>query len=342
MMDQSVLDSFFAQGKELRVLFRHFQEGTFVHAYLITGEKGFGKRTLARLLSAALLCTSKGARPCCVCKNCLLVEKGEHPDLIMIEQGKPLSQGVKKDRTTIPVEDIREIIRQCSIRSTEGNVHVVTIFDADKMTVQAQSCLLKTLEEPPSDTCMILVTDHPETLLPTVISRCRIVRVKAWDDEYLCRVLEKRGVQPNRIHASVSASNGSVGRALELAGDEQYWRLREEVLESFFRNTSRSNVLRISNAWKDRKQDAENILNILSSFVSTLAEARFYPEKKADLSCFPSNWLAFSEKAEKQRFVQLIEAIAEARSQLQYSVNFQAVTEKLLLTFMGEGNKWQQ
>ena len=83
-------------------------------------------------------------------------------------------------------------------------------------------------------------------------------------------------------------------------------------------------------------------LDSLGQFVSMLAESRFNPEKGVDISFFPANWIRFSGKADLQGFVSLTEAISLARNQLQYSVNFQAVIEKLLFVFIGEGNSWQQ
>ncbi len=341
-MDYDTLNSFLSQGKEIQSVFGQFADKKAVHAYLIAGEKGTGKKTFAQLLAATLLCSSDSGKPCGICKNCLLAEKREHPDLIIIEPGNPLAPGIKKDRQTIPVEDIREMIRLCSVRSTEGNTHVVLVFAADRMTVQAQNSLLKTLEEPPPDTCIILVADQSGVLLPTVISRCQAIRMKAWDDEYIKQVLMKKNIPHDRILAVVSAAEGSIGRAIELAADEQYWILRQEVYNAFFSNKSRSDVIRISNGWKERKQDADRILDILSHAVTMLAESRFCPEKQIDLSAFQPNWQTFSAKADSGRFVFLTEAITAARNQLQFSVNFQAVIEKLLLSFIGEGNSWQQ
>lgn len=338
----SILHSFLEHGDDYQVLFRHLEAGQSVHAYLITGEKGTGKRTLSRLMAAAMLCTSTGKKPCCTCRNCQLALANQHPDQIVIEQGKPLAPGIKKDRSTIPVEDIREMIRLCGVSSTENNMHVVLIFDADKMTPQAQNCLLKTLEEPPSGTCIILVTEHPEGLLPTVISRCRAIRMKAWDDEYILHVLNENGILKARAGEAVSAADGSIGKAVDLAGDDQYWQLRKEVLDAFFVNVSRSSIIRISNAWKDRKQEAEMILNILGQFLALLAEARFYTEKKIDLSGFPAHWQRFSAEAAKEKFVLLVDAVSLARKQVQFSVNFQAVLERLLFIFIGEANSWQQ
>ena len=340
-INHALAESFISQGEEFRVLFRQLEDHTHVHAYLITGEKGTGKRTLARLMCAYLLCNSENGRPCGICRNCSLVEKSEHPDVILIEQGASISSGSRKERTTIPVDDIREMIRLSGTRSPEGNGKVALIFNADKLTVQAQNCLLKTLEEPVSDLCIILVTDHIESILSTVLSRCRMIRMKAWPDEYIFSVLSHEGISGDRASKAVSEAHGSIGEALRLSSDEAYWTEREEILESFFRSSARSDVLAFSNRWKDRKSDADQILSILESLVHRLYEARFNPEKKNTLSEFPEKWQCFSSSAALEQFVELTDAVSNARKQLQFSTNFQAVVEKLLFVFMGEGNKWQ-
>ena len=103
------LASFHEQGPEISGLLSQLAEGRLVHASLITGEKGTGKRTLARLMASALLCSSDGTRPCGKCRDCLLTEQGEHPDVTVIRQGVPLAPDGKKDRTTIPVSEMRSI-----------------------------------------------------------------------------------------------------------------------------------------------------------------------------------------------------------------------------------------
>lgn len=334
--------SFSGQGEEFRVLFHQLENRTQIHGYLLTGEKGTGKKTLCELMASALLCSApEHDRPCGKCRNCKLVSENEHPDLITIEKGVPLASGAGKERNSIPVEDIREMIRLCNIHSTEGNIRVVRIYEADKMTIQAQNCLLKTLEDPPAEICIILVSDHPESLLATVISRCRVFRMKAWQDEYILSVLNHIGISGERASATVSDADGSIGRALKLATNDFYWELRKDVLEIFFNTSTGSKVLSISNQWKDRKKDSDQILSILDGFIRKLAEARFFPEKNIDLSLFPPGWKKFSAEAEKERFVFLSEAIINARKQLQFSTNFQAVFEKLIFLFIGEGSIWQ-
>ncbi len=334
------LKSFELQGEEISGLLAQMQSGKLVHACLITGEKGTGKKTLAGLMAQALLCRAEGSRPCGQCSACRMAEAGEHPDLIMIRRGIPIAPEAKKDRSTIPVDDIREMIRICGTRTMDGSARVVIISDADRMTPQAQNCLLKTLEEPPENTYLLLTTEHPEGVLTTVASRTRPVRLKAWPDEYILRVLEANGVEHGRALESAGEARGSVGKALDLATDEEYWNMREGVIRDFFGTLKRSEILRISNSWKDRKGEAESLMEILESVTRTMLEERLNPGNAGRTARLPANWQEFSRKAGPERFTALLDAVSEARRQLQANVNFQAVLEHLLFIWMGEGNQW--
>ena len=231
----------------------------FLHPYRattatdITGERQqfFLRNRLAKLIAAALLCRSDGDRPCGRCKDCLAAIQGDHPDLIIIQKGLPIASDIKKDRSTIPVDDIREMIRLCSTHTFDGRARVILLLDAEKMTPQAQNCLLKTLEEPPENTYLLLVTDHPDALLTTVVSRTQTIRLHAWPDAYVRSILDARGIDPARASASVSEARGSIGKAIALASDEEYWSLRNEITGSFFGTLNRGEILSISSAWKD-------------------------------------------------------------------------------------------
>ena len=154
------------------------QSARVVHAYLFAGPAGTGKRTLADICARALLCSGQGEKPCDVCPSCKQFLSGNHPDVIRVKPEK-----------SIGVESVRETIDALAVHPYESGRHVVLIDEADKMTPQAQNALLKTLETPPGDAVFFLMTDQMTTLLPTIISRCRIVRFSLLEEADAVRVL---------------------------------------------------------------------------------------------------------------------------------------------------------
>ena len=332
-------DDFRDQGKEILSLRRQIDEGRLTHALLLTGEEGVGKRSLASMVAAGLLCEAVKGKPCGCCASCRQVSANMHPDITVIEKGVPLSQDTAKGRLTIPVDDIREMIRICSQFSFEGKCRVIMIVDADNMTPQAQNSLLKILEEPPKDTYFILTTAHPEQLLTTVRSRCRTVRMIPHETAYIEQVLIRYGTNENKAKQAAAASGGSIGYAIRLASDDEYWQTRQQVMNAFFRNRQRSEVLSISSKWKEKKGKADILFNILEDGLHLLTSYRFQ-DKEIIASDFSEEWLRFARYAPMNRLIFLDDKIRDARKQISYNVNFQAVCEQLLMAFIGEIEQW--
>ena len=330
------------QGEEIQSVHRQINEHRLVHALMITGEPGTGKKTLAFLIARALLCQADHDIPCGHCEGCVTAASGEHPDLTVIEKGIPLSSETSKGRSTIPVEDIREMIRQCSRFAYEGGNRVIVIPDAENMTIQAQNSLLKILEEPPANTYFLLTSGRAEQILTTVRSRCRMIRLVPWETDYISKQLTDAGIDPATAIKAASVSGGSIGNAFRLAADDEYWKLREEIMNAFFRNRNRSSVLGFSTAWKDRKTEAPVMFEILEQYVHQLLRYRLYKEKKDFPDTFPEEWQAFAASADMEKIMLLQDGISAARQQCEFNVNFQAVIERLLLLFIGEGELWQQ
>jgi DNA polymerase-3 subunit delta' len=161
--------------------------GTLHHAYLLGGPAGVGKGTVARLLAQALNCEGGApgpdgwrADPCGACAPCRKIERGTHPDVLVLSEERVMAkagrwepEGGRTPSRDIVVAQIRDLVdRRLSLRLFEGRRRVIVIDPADAMNVQAQNALLKTLEEPPDDTVLVLVSATPDELLPTIRSRC--------------------------------------------------------------------------------------------------------------------------------------------------------------------------
>ncbi len=151
--------------------------GPAPHAVLLVGPDGVGKTTLALDLAAGLLCTAApGGRPCGACRSCRLVEKGAHPDLHRLGPAGPGRQ-VVIGGPDARYRGVRELIGELALMPVEGGARVAVIEAADRMNEDAQSALLKTLEEPPAGVVIVLCADQEDRLIPTVRSRCARVRL---------------------------------------------------------------------------------------------------------------------------------------------------------------------
>lgn len=200
---------------------RSVKAGRIAHAFLLSGPHGTGKRTCANYLTQTILCASPQA-PCGQCPACKKVLAGLHPDVHVVGE----------EEKSISVDSIRALRDQLALRPFEADRHIALIPRADRMTAQAQNALLKTLEEPAGGNVFFLLTDQPGAMLPTIVSRCRRLRFSPVSVEACAEILAEKGVEPGRARLAAACAQGAVGRALEIAGDEDYLPLREKALSS--------------------------------------------------------------------------------------------------------------
>ena len=333
------LADFAPQGAVWDGLVHTLDEGTFVHAYLISGMAGVGKRTLARAITQHLMCTGE-RKPCGVCPACVQVMENNHPDVIAVQPGKVVNSDQASGKSIIPVDDIREVVRICGEHTFAGGRRIVRIEQADKMNASAQNALLKTLEEPIEGTVFLLLTDSPSLLLSTIVSRCRQIKLHAWPDEVILNVLSKEGVSQERQREALRVCGGSIGQAIAVASDEAYWQRRAEIMRDFFALEDRSGILRVSNAWKDKREKSDELLDDVEDMIRTLMLVRLGQQTQASLSAYPQQWQRAAKDAELSAFVRLLDSVAEARKLRMNQVTWQAVVERLLLRLMEEKNRW--
>ena len=214
---------------------RTLETGRLASTYLFVGPAGIGKRRFALQLAQALLCNESpdaSLEPCGRCESCRLFAAGNHPDLDVI--------ALPKDKTRLPIDlfvgdrEHRHQVGLChriSLKPFLAGRKIAIIDDADHFNQESANCLLKTLEEPPPRSVLILISTSPSRQLPTIRSRAQIVRFQPLDTETVARILTDTGLVPDRAQASTAAelSDGSVERAVELA-DPALWAFREQLL----------------------------------------------------------------------------------------------------------------
>ena len=193
------------------LLSRAVARETLPPSLILAGPAGVGKRRVAVAVAEALNCLDPRTGDlerdgCGVCASCRRIERGVHPDVVTIEPG---------DSGSIKIEPIREVIDRAGFRPFEGRRRVVIIDEADAMVPQAQNALLKTLEEPPSASVFLLVSSMPDVLLPTVRSRCPLLRFAALPVAEVATVLTRdHKFAAADARAAADAADGSVGGAL--------------------------------------------------------------------------------------------------------------------------------
>ena len=328
MPDGLTLNTCAAGSETLLALCRDFYAGRMAHATLLSGESGVGKRTMARLLAQGLLCSGEGDRPCGVCRDCRRFAARTHPDALF-----PTPAPKEK---TIKIDALREMIDALSRHSLEGGRRVILIENAERMTPQAQNCLLKTLEEAEEDTFFLLTADVEAAILPTVLSRCRVIRVQPWPRERVESALKKRGIAPDRARALSLYCEGSLGRALQMQEDESYWAARELVRRSFLSVARVSELPGAAALIRDQKDNAERLLDILEQEIRALLHGRMTGEEDAGED-FPPLWQDAPEKGLRV----ILEAILSARRQKAANVGWAALAEGLMQTISEETSQWQ-
>jgi len=235
--------SIIGHDRQIDILKRALANNALAHAYLFSGEQGIGKRLTAFALAAALNCDAPGAGGGCgVCPACRKVAGGIHPDVrIVMPESRDdqllatlSSKEAEKASDEIKIDQIRRAQDSISLKPSEGRKKVLIVDGAETMNEASQNAFLKTLEEPPGDSLIILITSMPQSLLPTIRSRCQALVFQPLPRQILAGVIrEKRGLSEADAWFAAALSRGSIGIALamdvqgEKAERERFLALRE-------------------------------------------------------------------------------------------------------------------
>ncbi len=329
-------DGIWGQESALGVLAQSLKRGTVASAYLFAGPKGTGKGTVALTFAQALLCTGEGRAPCGACRSCRMFEAKGHPDFVHVyTEGNKVKIlpdiSAEMDEAlikTLRVGEMRKIIEALSYKSYLGGRKVLVMEDVDAIfRKETANAFLKTLEEPPGDTVIILVSSNPAGLLQTIISRCRQVRFVPMPPERLAPLLEEKlGVIPPEALRLALLAEGCPGIARG-GGMEKMKEIDVAAREliAMLPDLAPEAVIRFAESWKERRAE---VPALLERMLETLRMAQRGTLGVA--SAANSDTINTYTGIPDERVMDGFEAILAARPLLVFNPNVQLYLESLI------------
>ena len=298
------------------------------HAYILNGQRGSGKKLLSRLFAMTLQCETGQPEPCGECRSCTQTKNGNQPDIITITHEKP---------ATISVDDIREQLNgDVMIKPYSSPYKIYIIPEADLMTPQAQNALLKTLEEPPEYAVIFLLTENADSLLPTIRSRCVMLKLRNIKDKLVKKYLmEQLQVPDYQAELCAAFAQGNIGRAVMLAKSEHFNEIKDEAIQ-LLKYIDEMELHEIVGAIKQIGKYKLEVTDYLDILTIWYRDILLYKATKDVEGLVFGDQLTFIKKKASNSSYEGIEtiltAIEKAKLRLKANVNFDLLMELLLLT----------
>ncbi len=313
--------------REIAHLERAIQTGKISHAYIFSGDKGTGKKTLADAFAMALQCTGEGERPCGVCHSCRQAAGGSHPDIIYVQHERPTSIGVDDVRAQLE-GDIR-------IRPYNGRYKIYIVQDAEKMTIPAQNAVLKTIEEPPEYAVILLLTTNEESFLDTIRSRCVTLKLMPVPDSQVkAYLMEEMRVPDYQADICATFAQGNIGKAVRLASSDDFAAVKASAMR-LIRNAGKMEISEIIDYVKDvqeYKVSIQDYLDILALWYRDMVY--FKATRDIDGIIFKDELRTIRETVRVCSYEgveEVMKAIETAKARLSANVNFDLTMELLFL-----------
>ncbi len=311
---------------------RVVERGRLAHAYLFVGPQGVGKHRFAVELGRTLLCEQPpgSLQACEECPSCVQLDAGSHPDFLDVAR--------PADVLEFPIELMRSVCDSFALKSARGRGKVVIVDDADDLNAESANCFLKTLEEPPPRSVLILIGSSPERQLATIVSRCQVVRFAPVPDALVAQLLAEQGVEAAQVPRLVRLGRGSPGLALQLA-DPDLWQMRAKLLAGLTGKPGDS--VELSKAWMTFVEEAGKessaqrtraalVLRLLIDFLNdALVVASGGTPRRTD----PAEHQLLHQLAARQtpeRLLTLLDRCLEADEQIDRRVQLVLLVEALL------------
>ncbi|MCR6516244.1 DNA polymerase III subunit delta' [Clostridium sp. LY3-2] len=292
---------------------RRAENNTLSHAHLISGDDGIGKSILADIFSSKIINKPLGE---------------ENADVVIY----------KAKKATIGVDEVRKIIEELNKKPYEGDRKVILIHNAEKLTVQAQNALLKTIEEPPNGVFIILLTTNLEIILETIKSRCQIYKLTPLNKEEMLEVLNRRtGIEENIIKSALAYAHGIPGRAERFLDDESLEKMRDLIL-LMLKDVSKRDVdsiLKYEKEFLKFKDEKEELLSVIELFIRDII---LFKELNNNDMIINSDKISEIDELNQlmsyKRLEGMIKYIKEARVGFKNNTNFSINIDIMLMGFL--------
>lgn len=310
-----------------QILINSIKKSRLSHAYLIQGERGTGKRTLARLIAQTIFCKQKDhVEPCQTCTYCKRIKSGNFPDLYWI---KPEGASIKN-------EQITKLQREFSYRGFESRQKVYVIEDAHTLTVNASNRILKFLEEPSHETTAIILTENSQSIIPTIRSRCQRIDLKPLSEQYFQEKLRSYNI-PDRDIRLISQLTTDLDEAFQLNEDKWFAEARRimlQLIQIYITNPEHA-YLFLHEHWLEHFQNRQNQERGLDLLIIAFKDIIYFHIDD------PNSMVIFTEDDQLlkrammtfsyERLLQILKALLQAKQKLKHHVHPTLVMEQLTL-----------
>lgn len=306
------------------------------HAYLLCGEKGMGKKTLADRFAMLLQCENSDEEPCGECKSCKQALGKNNPDIKWVYHEKP---------NTISVEEVREqLVNDIAIKPYSSKYKIYIIDESEKMSDAAQNAILKTIEEPPEYGIIILLTENREMMLETIKSRCVLLDAKpVLKSEFKEFMQRKMKVPDYDIDSMYEFSGGNIGKAISMTEQETYSAMREHIINTL-KNIDKSDASVINSKVKEAGEFKTEITGYLDLINMWFRDVLLYKAtRNANKLIFKEQTQIIKKQAEVCAFDEInliFEEIKNVSIKFKSNVNFEVTLQMLYVKIRDLLTEW--
>lgn len=311
---KSIAEKVIRNTNAYKIIYGEKKRGELSHAYLIVCPDGVMLKTYMKLFASLIMCDNDGA--CGECRPCRLIDKEAYADCDFYP----------KDGDKIKTADIDDLVSKTIIRPIESDIRMFVLVGAENMTAEAQNKILKTLEEPPRNVCILIGATTDNALLPTVKSRVKRLDVPPFSDGEIRRALGDEYPDKAKLESAIALGGGKIGSVIKAYTDGNAEKMQTFCREVLFSMRSSKDVAKYSS-----KINKDNIKDFISILKSEVANLLVKDNRKAEDYGYVTGAL-----------IAISDMLSEKERALYYNANAVMVADSVLLAILGEKYKWQK